>query len=273
MEHLHLTSFDGTALAAYRWRPEQEAKGNVLLIHGFADHIARFTHVAEALTTAGYIVTGIELRGHGHSGGRRGYIDRWEDYLADVHTAAKTIEGTYVLLGHSMGGLVALDYLRHANRATGIIISAPLLGVAVEAPRWKTTLGKLLSNVWPTLQMGNEIDSTLVCTDARVVAQYEEDPLVFKTVTPRWYTELLETMTRVKGHAKHYTTPLLCVFGSEDRVVQTSAIHDFMKQYGGAKEHQVWENMYHELFNEPVQQEVFNRMTQWLDATPSTLPS
>ena len=77
-----INSADGTPLNLVRWEADSP-KAQVLLLHGLAEHMGRYEHVAATLNAAGYSVAGLELRGHGHSGGKRGHVEDWADYRAD----------------------------------------------------------------------------------------------------------------------------------------------------------------------------------------------
>lgn len=264
MEQLELRSDDGTALAAYRWAPVGEVKADLLLVHGLADHMGRYPHVTATLTEAGYRVTGVELRGHGHSEGKRGHVTNWERYVDDLRAAARTIDGPHAIIAHSMGGLVTLDHLRDGP-AWAAVVSAPALAASVEAPTWKLAAAGLLSRVWPGLHMDNEIPSTAICSDPAVVEAYDADPLVFGVITPRWYTEFTAAQDRVKAAAAGYRTPLYAAWGSDDMLVSTEAIVEFCADYGGEVHTREWVDLYHEILNERRGDEVLAEMIAFLD--------
>ena len=56
----------------------------MLLVHGLAEHSGRYERTGRLLAEAGIDVTAFDLRGHGGSGGRRGDVERWTDYLDDI---------------------------------------------------------------------------------------------------------------------------------------------------------------------------------------------
>ena len=266
MEQFDLRSADGTKLKAYRWSPESTPKADILLVHGGMEHLGRYDHVAKYFTEAGYQVIGVDLRGHGLSDGKRGFVERWHHYVEDVRAAIANLDGNYYILCHSMGGLVTLDHLRTASSVRGVIASAPLLGLAIQAPVYKTMGAKLLSKIVPSLSMHNEIDSKLICSDEAEVTKYVNDPLIYSTVTPRWFTEMVAATERVHQFARSYRTPLYLAYGTEDGIVSTDAIDIFAKQYGGPVELQVWPSLFHEIFNEPNRDEIMGKCLEWLDA-------
>jgi lysophospholipase len=273
---LKLTSADGTALNARAWQPAAEApaRGQVLLVHGLAEHLDRYDHVARALTEAGWRVLGVELRGHGDSAGKRGHVAAWRAYVQDVEAALARAAAPCWLLGHSMGGLVALDLALSRVEAgggdpplLGLVLSNPLLGVAVVAPRWKTALAGLLSKLLPRLSLSNEVDPELISRDPRVVRAYRDDPRVFSTITPRWFSEMLAAIERVNGAAGRYDLPLLMLTSDHDGLCNTAAARAFLSRYGGQAQERRYPELYHELFNEPEKEQVLAEMLAWLEAS------
>ncbi len=272
-----LRTADGLDLAHYRW-PLDVCKAEVLLVHGLGEHLGRYTHVAAALNQAGYQVSGVDFRGHGRSPGKRGHVRQWADYLQDLTAAAEAIDGPYLLVAHSMGTMISLDFLRSANSkqstdsaepaaatALAVALSAPLLGVSVEAPKWKTAAAGLLSKIWPSLSLSNELDANEICTDADVVQRYLDDPLTFHTITPRWYTEMLRGLDRVNAAAGDYSLPLWISYGEQDSIVSREAVDAFAQRYGGPHCFQSWPGGRHEILNEPFQQQVLEHLIEWLD--------
>ena len=266
-----LRSRDGTELAWHHWPAPHPARGSVLLVHGVGEHLQRYPHVAEALTQAGFEVGGIDLRGHGLSAGKRGHVLSWQDYVDDVHAAADRLPDPLFVTAHSMGALVALDFLRDDTRAQGVVLSGPLLGVAVEAPRWKTSLAGVLSRLAPGLQLANEIDPAEVCGNLDVQRRYQEDPLNFNRVTPRWYTEMRAALERVRAHASGFRLPLQVHAGSEDRIVSLDALQRVLGQWGGEHELHLWPEGKHEVFNETFGDQVLASVTAWLSAQADAL--
>jgi lysophospholipase len=259
-----LRSRDGTELAWHFWPKHQPRLGSVLLVHGVGEHLQRYPHVAEALNQAGFDVGGIDLRGHGLSAGKRGHILSWQDYVEDVQAAAARLEGPLYLVAHSMGALVALDFLRTDQRVQAVVLSGPLLGVAVEAPWWKTRMAGLLSRIAPSLRLANEIDPNEVCANLDVIERYQEDPLNFNQVTPRWYTEMRAALQRVRAHATGYRIPLQVHAGALDKIVSVTAIQHFVDQWGANHELHLWPEGRHEVFNEVFAEQVLESATTWL---------
>ena len=264
MQLLQTHSADRTSLRLARWG---EADRDVLLVHGLAEHIGRYGHVATALVDAGWRVTMVELRGHGESGGKRGHTNRWLRYVEDVQAAATAVGRPFVMVAHSMGGLVALSTLAQPIHPAclGVALSNPLLGIAVKAPAIKVAAAGLLSRILPRLSLANELDVQLISRDPEVVRAYQADPMVYSKLTPRWYTESQAAMASVHAGAGRYTLPMLMMLGTEDGICSHQEGRRFFEAYMGPKELRINEGLYHELFNEPEKEKVLADLTEWLD--------
>jgi acylglycerol lipase len=107
----------GLEIVYRRWWPDVSAapaRGTVVIAHGLAEHAGRYGHVAERLVGSGFDVWAPDHRGHGRSAGRRVYVERFATFGADLETlrllAADRCPGPQFLLGHSMGGAIALAH-------------------------------------------------------------------------------------------------------------------------------------------------------------------
>lgn len=259
-----IRSRDGTRLAYFLAKDPDVPKGDVILCHGLADHMGRYGHVADALVAAGYRVRGLDLRGHGVSDGKRGFVKQWSDYSDDLRAAIVRSPSEPFVVAHSMGGLVVLDLLRE-QKIRGVVASSPLLHAVVEAPRWKTASARVLSALIPSLSMGNELKPDHVTRDAATAQAYASDPLVFQTVTPRWYTEMLAAADRVVEWGSKYTSPALLQVGTGEKIVDPKPIEKLSKDWGAACAFKSWDGLYHELFNEPEREQVLAHVVGWLD--------
>ena len=173
MQYLKTHSDDGTELRLARWGTGDH---DILIIPGLAEHSGRYEHVAATLNAAGWRVTLLELRGHGKSGGRRGHVRYWHKYIEDVQAAAGAIGKPFVILAHSMGGLVAVSTLLEplTPNPIAVALSNPLLGVAIEGPVWKIKAAKLLSRIIPSWPLDNEVDANLLLAGQRPRARAED---------------------------------------------------------------------------------------------------
>ncbi len=268
MEILHTESADGTRLRLVRWGSGEK---NILLVHGLAEHLGRYGHVAEPMAQAGWRVTGVELRGHGHSEGRRGHVGRWRRYVEDLQAGAAVAGaggGPLVVVAHSMGGLVALSALIEPIHPAvqAVAISNPLLKAAVQVPALKLKAARVLSRLLPWVPMPNELDANDISRDPEVVRAYRADDLVFSTISPRWATEMLKAQERVIAHAPQYRVPLRVMVGTGDRICDHRATLQVADRWGGPVSEAIYPGLFHELFNEPEKEQVIAELIAWLGA-------
>ena len=257
-----------------KWEPEQ-AKAVVVIAHGLAEHSSRYGHVAERLNASGYAVYALDHRGHGKSSGTPGNIERFTFVRGDLDTLLSQARGEHpglpvFLLGHSFGGLVALDYLvsRGQPGLTGLVLSGALVdpeaGNAVQR-----TLAGLLSSLVPNLGVV-PLDPTTVRRDPAEVKMYVEDPLNYHgKVRARSGAEIISAVKRVVAGLPSLTLPVLVMHGGSDKLVPPSASKLVAERIGSTdKRLTMYDGLYHEIFNElvPERDQVLGDVVAWLDA-------
>jgi alpha-beta hydrolase superfamily lysophospholipase len=255
------------------WKPLGKIKALVVLVHGQGDHSGRYTHVAEHLTREGYALWAADLRGHGKSGGKRGHVDNFNDYLDDTgrvigKAKEQNPELKTFLIGHSLGGLVALDYAeKHGSKLSGLVATAPLLRLKMQVPPWKAAVGRMLSGLTPTFSMKTGLDPNLLSHDQEIVRNYVNDPLVHGVASARFFTELLHAEEETIRDATKLTLPCLIMQGSGDGIVDPAATEDFFKGVASAdKTLKIYEGLYHEVLNEPEKENILKEISAWLSA-------
>ena len=260
-------------LFAQAWTPDGEIKAVLALVHGIGEHSGRYESVAMMLNREEYALLGMDLRGHGKSGGRRGHFS-FEDAMNDIDLlisqALKLFPGKPVFLyGHSLGGLLVLDYAmqRPVTSLKGIIATSPALGTANPVPAWKLTLANVMKSINPSMTMTNGLDVTAISHNPAVITSYKTDPLIHPLISARLGWDLLQTGPWVIEHAAEFPAiPLLLMQGNADRIVDPAATKKFAKNVKkGDITFQLWEGGYHEMHNEPNRDEVFNVLVHWLD--------
>ena len=266
-------SGDGLDLYLHDWTIDSP-KAAVALLHGYGEHAGRYAHVAEVFNARGISVTAVDLRGHGRSPGTRGHVDRFNDYYLDATAAldtARAAAGTAPLfvLGHSMGGLLALDWLTSGvdRNIAGLVLSSPFLGVALEVGAVKEALGKVMSNIYGKLALPSGLKGGDVTRDADNAQLYDSDPLNNKNATARWYTEAMSAIDRVFGRVGDLQVPLLLLYGGEDKVASADAIDRLVpKLTMSDRTTERLAGYYHELVNEPpaFRDPVMTRMADWI---------
>ena len=261
---------DGAKLRVHRWSPSEGAvKAQLLIVHGYAEHAERYRELAHVLASHGIETTAPDLRGHGHSDGARGYIDDYDDYCKDVEAALKTLNGETAnfILGHSNGGLIALDFVdRYAPRITGLIVSNPYIELEMKVPAIKAAAGRIAAKLYPRLSVPSGVPPDMMSRDPDVVAAYDRDPLVFSTATAGYVSEHEKTAERIK-HKKSVPMPLLFIRSDSDPLVSPAANEALASQLQ-SPDKTVWlrEGAKHEVLNELGREELHHDLAKWIVA-------
>ena len=263
----------GTQIYYQTWRPSGKSKAIVVINHGIGEHSARYAHVAEHLARFGFTVWACDLRGHGKSGGKRGHVDSFDDYLIDVAQLTRIARDHFpgvkaFLLGHSLGGLIASCFAeRYPTELDGLVASAPALKEIMKVSIMKILLAKALTNIMPTFSTTTGLDPNLLSHDQEVVRKYVEDPLVHKVVTARWFTEYRRAQSETMQGAGKITMPCLIIQSGADGIVDPSATNEFFKKIKSSdKTLKIYEDFYHENLNEVGKESVLGDIDTWLSA-------
>lgn len=268
----NLKAADGTELYLHRFGPA-EAKGFVALVHGYGEHAGRYAHVGRAWGERGLRTLAVDLRGHGRSGGQRGYVARFDDYHLDASALAEELRREAAgrpmfWFGHSMGGLVSLHWLLAGGGKDlrGLALSSPLLGVAVDVPAWKSKLGTVMSTLLPRFSMPSGLAGRDVSRDAEQARIYDSDPLNVKTANSRWYTEMLAATERVLERAPELSLPTLLLYAGADRLASPDATARLAERLRmDDRKVERLEGYFHELVNEPEPERsaIIERYAAW----------
>ena len=261
----------GRSRLFYRWHPAAEPKGTLVITHGFGEHSGRYLHLLAWLNQHGWSALAYDYRGHGRADGRRAYVDRYDDYLDDLGVALdlareRSPGSPLFLIGHSQGGLITATYAaRRRPDVLGMALSGPAMGLSLPVPGWKDALGRAMSRWWPSLTIPTGLDPGLVSRDPDVVAAYRGDPLVLTKATARWYVEFITAQAAILELAPSCTLPTLLMQGTDDGLVSVEASRRFFDRLGAAdKTWQPYGGWYHEIFNEPDKEQVFDALGDWL---------
>jgi alpha-beta hydrolase superfamily lysophospholipase len=270
-----ITVADGTRLHVREW-PRGAARGTVHLVHGLGEHIGRYEHVAAALNTWGWRVVGHDHRGHGRSEGARGALPADDSLLrdlAEVLDATRSPQGgPRVLLGHSMGGLVAARFVADGlevppaawfRGVDALVLSSPALDAGMSG--LQRALLAVLGPIAADRAVGNGLRPAWISRDPAVVAAYVADPLVHDRITPRLVRFIVDGGERVRALAPRWRVPTLLMWAGSDRCVAPRGSAEFAAGAPSAVvSAHVYAPLYHEIFNEPEQGEVLTRLRDWL---------
>jgi lysophospholipase len=248
------------------------AAAAVLVVHGLAEHTGRYEALAASFGARGISTFTFDLRGHGGSEGRRGHVGRFDMFLQDLDRFRREVGGLVrsrtplFLLGHSMGGLIALRYLQEYDAAFhGAIITSPWLGTIMTVPRWKVLLGTLLERVLPSLPLRAGVRAEDLSHDPDIVARYREDPLVHDRITPRLFREVSTAMGLVSQRSGRIAIPLLFLIAGADRIVDADRAASLARTLadGDVAVH-VLPGQYHEVLNEREREATIALITGWI---------
>ncbi len=263
---------DNLPLFYQSWQPEGEPRAVVVIAHGFGEHSGRHETLARPLVAGGYAVFAYDHRGHGHSPGKRGYISQWREFREDLAAFLNMIRQEnssrpLFLLGHSLGGLIALEYaLRHVHNLTGVIASSPFLAEA-NLPAHLHFISRVLSRLWPGLNVSTGMDYSGISRDPAEVKRYADDPLNHSLGTPRLGTEITAAIAWTQTHADEWKIPLYIYHGTADKVIPIEGSRTFFAHVTTPdKQWREFEGGYHELHHDPCREEVFRYLLEWLNA-------
>jgi alpha-beta hydrolase superfamily lysophospholipase len=251
--------------------PPSGTKAVLGIIHGYADHGARYRHVMGALAEHGIGSIAIDLRGHGRALGPRGFCNRFDEFLDDARELRRLVDEhakgvPTFLFGHSFGGLVATSsILESPGRFKGLVLSAPFFGLALEVPRVKVLAGKVASRLYPKLGLPSGLAGKDMTHDPEKARDYDGDPLVFKNATARWFTETVDAQERALQSASRLTLPLYVAFGTADKVASINSAKRLFAAAGSAdKTWDAREALYHEVLNEPSWKDLAESIARWI---------
>ena len=262
----------GRSLAYRLWQPPS-CNALVVIVHGFGEHAGRYEPFARALMAHQIAVACPDLWGHGQSGGRRGDIARFDDYLNDLDAfmsqvlTTRMIPSAFTIFGHSFGGLAAIHWaLRKPQAAQALILQSPLLDVGFPVPPWKARLIRGLAPWWPTFPVSMGLDPAWLSHDPAIVQRYRDDPLVHHRITLRCAVALQDAMHHAMDRASHVTLPTLLLYATADRVVSGSACQRFAERLHCEKRVMSFSDCYHELHHESVQPTIVEEIVRWVQA-------
>jgi alpha-beta hydrolase superfamily lysophospholipase len=272
-----LTTFvasDGDNVVIQDWPLESGValRGVVIIVHGLGEHAGRYDHVARQLNSWGFAVRGYDQCGHGESGGLPGSLPtdtRLLDDLTDIVDSTRSRIGKdtpLIVLGHSMGGLVAARFTSLGLRPLdGLVLSSPALDPGLSG--FQKLMVAVLPNLVPNLRVGNGLDASFISHDPKVVAAYRADRLVHDRISARLARFIATAGPATVALAAQWKTPTLLMYAGDDRLVKPQGSRDF----AAAAPQEVlttmcFDGLYHEIFNELDAPPVFEALRQWLDA-------
>ncbi|GAC1352934.1 MAG: monoacylglycerol lipase [Polyangiales bacterium] len=263
---------EGSPTIAYQLALPAEPKASVLVVHGYGEHGGRYRKVVEQWARESIASAVLDLRGHGWSAGARGYCNKFSEYHEDVTDVIGVLRERLpsvplFAFGHSFGALVVSSYaLAHPQAFKGLAITSPYFGLALAVPSYKKKIGELASRVWPHLSIPTGLSGNDLTHDETLARLYDNDPLVSKGATARWYTESLTAQREILARAPELKLPVLCVQAGADRVASPAASRAVFERLGATDKHfDERTGLYHEVLNEPkVGLEIAEQIGKWI---------
>lgn len=243
-----------------------EPKAAVIFVHGICEHLGRYDYITSKFNDENYDVYRFDLRGHGKSEGKRGYLDDFNDYLKDLDLLVDMVRREekglkIILVGHSMGGLIVTAYTSmYPNKIDLLAIS----GGANVCPSSAKALRYLPYNLMGKMQYVNKLGNG-VCSDKEVVKKYESDPLVLKKVSFKLLGNAFIKGTKyVHNNITNIKCPTLVMHGEKDGiVVSDTGKWTYASLKCEDKKLIIYEGLFHEIFNEVSKDKVITDLLNW----------
>lgn len=277
MEHIEssFVGVGGRKIYFQYWRLESAGQVSpralLAINHGLGDHGGRFPYLVDYMVARDIWVYALDHRGHGRSEGQRGHINNWNELREDLHTflelvRQQTPDRPLFLLGHSLGGLMVLDYaLVYPQGLQGVIVSAPAVMQTAISP-FKVLLAKTLSRVAPSFSLATGLDYQGISRDPVEVQRYQQDPLVHEVGTVRLGAEAFAAQERTLAAAASFKPALLMVHGDADRLVPVRGSQTFYERVTQPdKRIIIYPGGYHEPHNDEHRQQYFDDLVAWIE--------
>ena len=249
----------------------EKPKARILITHGLAEHCERYAHVAEAFNKIGFDVYTFDLRGHGKSEGPKVFVKNMDEYREDLEVVYNSVpkDLPFFMLGHSMGGLITLMFLMFRERTDvkGVVFSGAALEIGEDITPVTQKVIAFLGKITPILGTV-KLDSKILTRDPEEVKKIDNDPLIFHGGTKAGLgLALLNGINDMKTQFKNFNYPVLIMHGGSDKLTNIAGSKALFAQCESKdKTLKIWEEAFHEIFNEINRKEIIDYTAQWLEA-------
>ncbi len=255
------------------WTPDR-IRGSVVITHGLAEHSDCYHPLARALTEDGWKVFAWDLRGHGRSEGKRGFVLNINQYIADLGVFISHIQnhlqknGPWVLFGHSLGGLITTRFVQEQQpQNSALALSSPCFGLSLPVPKIKEKLAHFAIKWVPSLTMHNEIKYTDLTHDEEMQKSYARDTLRHDKISPGLFLSMVENFPVVQERADHIQCPTLMQLAGQDRLVSSTVARELFEKLPSKKNQiYLYPESYHEIFNDLDKEKATQDLKKFLNS-------
>ncbi|MBP1155619.1 MULTISPECIES: alpha/beta fold hydrolase [unclassified Paenibacillus] len=274
--HLFDSSVQQLTLYCRTWIPIH-AKALLIFLHGAGQHSGHYSHVGTECLKRRIALAAPDLRGFGRSGGKRGHIHRFQDYLDDLDELVTRLQSQYsglpiYLFGHSLGGLIAVRYVQHfADKIAGVLLSSPALGIHFPPFIIKKCI-EFFSLVTPSLPIDlikwNESLRKLQWFHSSFpnwTSEFIHDQMPAIQYTPRWCTEMVHNGAMALSEVQKFHFPVLFLYDVYDPVINADVITQFIETIPSKdKQSIVFQDREHQPLQGYRKEEALEHIFQWL---------
>lgn len=271
----HFKTPSGRHLFGRSWSPGEEVGSSLLLVHGFGEHSGRYEDMARWFADRGRSVYAYDLPGHGLSSGKRGHIARFDDFLDDLEFIIDRMVSECsgrrpILIGHSMGGLVATALACERDCPLGLLVtSGPALALGEDISRGRVRAARWLARFLPRFSLQAGLDLEALSQDPEVVRKYREDPLVHGQMSASLAAGMMDRAELTSSSANRVDVPMLLLHGEEDSLCPVDASRSFFsgldRDRVRGSELRTYAGLRHEIFNEPGREQVYADLLAWVE--------
>lgn len=258
------------------WSPSQ-ARGSLIITHGLAEHTDCYHPLAEVLADDGWQVYAWDMRGHGRSEGKRGFVLDIADFIADLGcfyrlVIERNLDFKPVLFGHSLGGLVTTRFVEmEAPEISALVLSSPGFGLSMPVPKYKEMLANVAIKWFPQITMFNEIKYTDLTHDPEMLKSYAADTLRHDKISPGLFLSMVANFPRALEDADKIQVPVLMQLAGDDRLVSTAASREVFARLPNKKNQVLtYAESYHEIYNDLDRQQAIADLKKFISPLRET---
>ena len=262
----------------WKWETENDAKGVVVIAHNILEHTGRYAYVITMLRRNGYHVIMGDLPGQGQtSRANKGQIDDFNTYhenLLEWIKIANEYKIPTFVLGVGLGGLIVVNFLEKAELPIeGVMLLSPMLELRKTGKGRKNKIISNLGKMSKDTRFKVGISSQDLTRNDEIIDETDNDGLMLKKVTYRWYNLIVEKMKETMDHIKDIKPlPALIMYGTEDKILETDAIIELKDKLASNELYfKAWNGLYHEIHNEPERDQVMRYVLTFLNNSVNTM--